>query len=85
MGAQGMRVLQRVITLKPDKEGIYLMTNKIVQELPELKSIQAGTANLFLKVRLLPAPGGRDTRTFVHRYGTSYQRFPWSVSAPSLC
>lgn len=49
MGAQGMRVLQRVITLKPDKEGIYLMTNKIVQELPELKSIQAGTANLFLK------------------------------------
>jgi hypothetical protein len=46
------RVLQRVVTLKPEKKGIYLMTRKIYEEVPELKNVQAGTANLFLKVRM---------------------------------
>jgi len=43
------RVLQRLVTLKPEKKGIYLMTRKIYEEIPELKNVQAGTANLFLK------------------------------------
>ena len=45
------QVTQRVVTLKPEKKGIYLMTRKIYQEVPELKNIQAGTVNLFLQVR----------------------------------
>eukprot|EP00959_Pyramimonas_sp_CCMP1952_P457542 9475112-Pyramimonas_sp.AAC.1 len=44
------QVIQRVVTLKPQKRGIYLMTRKIYEEVPELKNIQAGTANLFLKI-----------------------------------
>ena len=53
MGKTGAQIVQKVVTLFPEKEGIYLMTRKIMEEVPELKTIQAGTANLFLKVPMM--------------------------------
>jgi hypothetical protein len=44
------RVIQRTITLKPQKKGIYLMTRKLYEEVPELKQVQVGSCNLFLRV-----------------------------------
>jgi len=42
--------VQRTVTLRPEKKGIYLFTRKLHEEVPEVKQVQVGTCNLFLKV-----------------------------------
>lgn len=44
-----MKMFQLEITLKAKKRGFHLITNEITKELPELKGINHGIANLFLK------------------------------------
>ncbi|MBI1937014.1 MAG: YjbQ family protein [Ignavibacteriales bacterium] len=40
--------IQKEITLKPKPRGFHLITNEIVQHLPELKNIKTGTAHVFI-------------------------------------
>eukprot|EP00854_Cymbomonas_tetramitiformis_P024217 gene24217-29413_t len=42
-------ITQRVVTLRPEERGIYLMTRKIYQECQELKDVRAGMVNFFLQ------------------------------------
>lgn len=44
-----MIYIQREITLKNRSKGIYLITSEILSEIPEIKSIRIGIANIFLK------------------------------------
>jgi len=44
-----MIYIQREITLKSRSKGIYLITSEILSEIPEIKSIRIGIANIFLK------------------------------------
>lgn len=44
-----MIYIQREITLKSRSKGIYLITSEILSEIPEIKSIRTGIANIFLK------------------------------------
>ena len=44
-----MKMFQVEINLKAKKRGFHLITNEITRELPELKEITHGMANLFLK------------------------------------
>uniref|UniRef100_A0A832G7D3 YjbQ family protein n=1 Tax=Ignavibacterium album TaxID=591197 RepID=A0A832G7D3_9BACT len=41
--------IQKEITLKSRSKGIYLITSEILSEIPEIKSIRVGIANIFLK------------------------------------
>ena len=40
---------QKEITLKPKPRGFHLITNEIISQLPELKSISLGIAHIFIK------------------------------------
>jgi secondary thiamine-phosphate synthase enzyme len=42
-------VIQKEITLKPRPRGFHLITSEIVLRLPELKSIKAGIAHIFIQ------------------------------------
>jgi secondary thiamine-phosphate synthase enzyme len=44
----GNEWIQREISLRARRRGIYLITDEIQAQLPELKSLRVGTANLFL-------------------------------------
>jgi len=44
-----MIYIQKEITLKSRSKGIYLITSEILSEIPEIKSIRVGIANIFLK------------------------------------
>lgn len=44
-----MNTLQKEITLKPKSRGFHLITNEIVNQLPDLHSINAGIAHVFIK------------------------------------
>lgn len=44
-----MIYIQKEITLKSRAKGIYLITSEILSEIPEIKSIRVGIANVFLK------------------------------------
>jgi secondary thiamine-phosphate synthase enzyme len=44
-----MIFIQKEITLKSRSKGIYLITSEILSEIPEIKSILVGIANIFLK------------------------------------
>lgn len=44
-----MIYIQKEITLKSRSKGIYLITSEILSEIPEIKSIRIGIANIFLK------------------------------------
>jgi secondary thiamine-phosphate synthase enzyme len=41
-------IVQKEITLKPRPRGFHLITNEILQQLPELKSISKGIAHIFI-------------------------------------
>jgi secondary thiamine-phosphate synthase enzyme len=41
--------LQREIMLRPRPRGFHLITGEVESELPELRSVQVGIANLFLR------------------------------------
>lgn len=42
-------VLQKEITLKPYKRGFHLITNEILNYIPEIKDIKAGLLHVFIK------------------------------------
>lgn len=42
-------IIQKEITLKPKPRGFHLITNEILNNLPELKDIKNGIANIFIK------------------------------------
>jgi len=44
-----MKIFQKEISLKPRKRGFHLITDEIVQALPELKEINIGFANILIK------------------------------------
>lgn len=44
-----MKIFQKEITLKQRKRGFHLITDEIVNALPELKEINVGFANVFIK------------------------------------
>ncbi len=44
-----MIYIQKEITLKSRSKGIYLITSEILSEIPEIKNIRVGIANIFLK------------------------------------
>lgn len=44
-----MKIFQKELTLKPRKRGFHLITDEIVQAIPELKDITVGLANIFIK------------------------------------
>lgn len=44
-----MICIQKEITLKSHSKGIYLITSEILSDLPEIKNIRVGIANIFLK------------------------------------
>lgn len=41
--------LQKEITLKPRKRGFHIITHEIESQLPELKNIKTGIANIFIQ------------------------------------
>jgi secondary thiamine-phosphate synthase enzyme len=41
--------IQRIIRLKPRNRGFHVITNEVVAQLPELKSIQIGVVHLFIQ------------------------------------
>jgi secondary thiamine-phosphate synthase enzyme len=41
--------IQKEFNLSPKKRGFHLVTNEILQELPELRNIQCGLLHLFIK------------------------------------
>ncbi len=42
-------VIQKEITLKPYKRGFHLITNEILNYIPEIKDIKAGLLHVFIK------------------------------------
>ena len=44
-----MEIFQKEFYLKARPQGFHLVTNEILQELPELKKISSGVANFFIK------------------------------------
>ena len=42
-------IIQKEITLKSKPRGFHLITSEILSQVPELKSISAGIANIFIK------------------------------------
>jgi secondary thiamine-phosphate synthase enzyme len=43
------QTIQKQFTLKPRERGFHLITNEIVQQVPELKNITAGIAHIFIQ------------------------------------
>jgi len=43
------QVTQKCLTLYPTEKSIYLITRKILEDIPEIKNVQAGILSLFLK------------------------------------
>jgi len=41
--------IQKEITLKPRPRGFHLITNEILQQLPELKKVKSGIAHIFIQ------------------------------------
>lgn len=41
--------IQKEITLKPRPRGFHLITNEILQQIPELKKIKTGIAHIFIQ------------------------------------
>lgn len=41
--------IQKEITLKPKPRGFHLITNEIVQQVPEIKNIKTGIAHVFIQ------------------------------------
>ena len=41
--------IQKQINLKPKDRGFHIITNDILKNVPELKSIKVGTLQLFIK------------------------------------
>lgn len=44
-----MEIFQKEFYLKPRPKGFHLITNEILQEIPELKKFSSGIANIFIK------------------------------------
>lgn len=44
-----MEIFQKEFYLKPRLKGFHLITNEILQEIPELKKFSSGVANIFIK------------------------------------
>ena len=44
-----MSAIQKSITLSPKPRGFHLITDEILQEIPELKEIKAGVAHIFIQ------------------------------------
>jgi len=44
-----MQTIQKSITLSPKPRGFHLITDEIVQKIPELKEIKAGVAHIFIQ------------------------------------
>ena len=44
-----LMILQKEITLKQKPRGFHIITSEILSQLPELKNISAGIANIFIK------------------------------------
>ncbi len=44
-----MEILQKEFYLKARSRGFHLVTNEIIQEIPELKNFSSGIANIFIK------------------------------------
>ena len=44
-----MSIIQKSITLKPKPRGFHLITNEILQEIPELEKVKAGIAHIFIQ------------------------------------
>jgi secondary thiamine-phosphate synthase enzyme len=44
-----MKIFQKEITLKQRKRGFHLITDEVVQAVPELKGINVGFANILIK------------------------------------
>ncbi len=44
-----MKIFQKELILKPRKRGFHLITDEIVNALPELKEVNVGFANIFIK------------------------------------
>ena len=44
-----MRTIQKQITLKPKSRGFHLVTDEILEQIPELKDIKAGIAQIFIQ------------------------------------
>ncbi len=42
-------IIQKEITLKPRQRGFHLITGEILQQIPELKKIKTGIANIFIQ------------------------------------
>jgi len=42
-------IVQKAITLKPRPRGFHLITNEILQQLPELKKVKSGIAHIFIQ------------------------------------
>lgn len=43
------QTFQKKITLKPKQRGFHLITNEILQQLPQLKDFKAGVAHIFIQ------------------------------------
>lgn len=44
-----MKVLQKQITLSAKERGFHLVTNEILEKIPDLKSISSGIAHIFIQ------------------------------------
>jgi len=44
-----MKIIQKELALKPYRRGFHLITNDILQQLPELTAINAGILQVFIK------------------------------------
>jgi len=44
-----MSIIQKSITLNPKPRGFHLITNEILQEIPELEKVKAGIAHIFIQ------------------------------------
>ena len=44
-----MNLIQKEVTLKEKTRGIHLITNEVVREVPEIKEIKSGIANIFIQ------------------------------------
>ncbi len=44
-----MSVFQKEFSLKPRARGFHLITDEVLQHIPELKQIKSGIANIFIK------------------------------------
>ena len=43
------QTFQKKITLKPRERGFHLITNEVLQQIPELEKVDAGVAHIFIQ------------------------------------